>query len=88
MLKEFKEFIMRGNVIDMAVGIIIGAAFGAIIKSLVGDILMAGIRSAAGRSRFYQPVHRAAGRLIPSPLRNTCRRAGSRRGDHELRAVF
>ena len=40
MLKEFKEFIMRGNVIDMAVGIIIGAAFGAIIKSLVGDILM------------------------------------------------
>ena len=40
MLKEFKEFIMRGNVVDMAVGIIIGAAFGAIISSLVKDIIM------------------------------------------------
>ena len=40
MLKEFKEFIMRGNVIDMAVGIIIGAAFGTIIKSLVDDVIM------------------------------------------------
>ena len=40
MLKEFKDFAMRGNVVDMAVGIIIGAAFGAIIKSLVADVLM------------------------------------------------
>ena len=40
MLKEFKEFAMRGNVIDMAVGIIIGAAFGTIVTSLVADILM------------------------------------------------
>ena len=40
MIKEFKEFVMRGNVVDMAVGIIIGAAFGLIIKSLVADILM------------------------------------------------
>ena len=40
MLKDFKEFALRGNVIDMAVGIIIGAAFGAIVKSLVDDILM------------------------------------------------
>ncbi|WP_456397901.1 large-conductance mechanosensitive channel protein MscL [Desulfurobacterium sp.] len=40
MLKEFKEFAMRGNVIDMAVGIIIGAAFGKIVASFVGDILM------------------------------------------------
>lgn len=40
MLKEFKEFAMRGNVVDMAVGIIIGAAFGAIVKSLVSDVLM------------------------------------------------
>ena len=40
MLKEFKEFALRGNVIDMAVGIIIGAAFGTIISSLVNDILM------------------------------------------------
>lgn len=40
MIKEFKEFAMRGNVVDMAVGIIIGAAFGKIISSLVGDVIM------------------------------------------------
>jgi large conductance mechanosensitive channel len=40
MLKEFKEFIMRGNVMDMAVGIIIGAAFSAIVNSFVKDIIM------------------------------------------------
>ena len=40
MLKEFKEFAMRGNVIDLAVGVIIGAAFGTIVKSLVDDIIM------------------------------------------------
>lgn len=39
MLKEFKEFTMRGNVIDLAIGVIIGGAFGAIINSLVGDII-------------------------------------------------
>ena len=39
-IKEFKEFSMRGNVIDLAVGVIIGAAFGAIVTSLVKDILM------------------------------------------------
>jgi large conductance mechanosensitive channel len=40
MLKEFKLFIMKGNMIDMAVGIIIGAAFGTVIKSLVSDVIM------------------------------------------------
>lgn len=40
MLKEFKEFAMKGNVVDMAVGIIIGGAFGAIISSLVSDVMM------------------------------------------------
>jgi large conductance mechanosensitive channel len=40
MLKEFKEFAMRGNVVDMAVGIIIGAAFGKIVSSLVSDVIM------------------------------------------------
>jgi len=40
MLKEFKTFALRGNVIDMAVGIIIGAAFGTIVKSLVDDVIM------------------------------------------------
>ena len=45
MLKEFKEFAMRGNVLDMAVGIIIGAAFGKIVSSLVEDIIMPPIGS-------------------------------------------
>ena len=40
MFKEFKEFAMRGNVVDMAVGIIMGAAFGTIVKSLVSDVIM------------------------------------------------
>jgi len=40
MLKEFKEFAMRGNVIDLAIGVIIGAAFGKIVASLVDDIIM------------------------------------------------
>lgn len=40
MMKEFREFAMKGNVVDMAIGIIIGAAFGKIVSSLVGDILM------------------------------------------------
>ena len=40
MLKEFREFAMRGNVVDMAVGIVIGGAFGTIVKSLVDDVLM------------------------------------------------
>jgi len=40
MLKEFKEFALRGNVMDMAIGIVIGAAFGTIVKSLVADIIM------------------------------------------------
>jgi len=40
MMKEFKEFAMRGNVVDMAVGIVIGAAFGKIVKSLVADVVM------------------------------------------------
>lgn len=39
-LKEFKEFAMRGNVVDLAVGVVIGGAFGAIVNSLVGDIIM------------------------------------------------
>ena len=52
MLKEFKEFIMRGNVVDMAVGIIIGAAFGTIVKSLVSDIIMPPIGLLLGNVDF------------------------------------
>lgn len=52
MLKDFKEFAMRGNVVDMAVGIIIGAAFGTIIKSLVADVLMPPIGLLLGNVDF------------------------------------
>ena len=52
MLKEFKEFAMRGNVVDMAVGIIIGAAFGTIVKSLVDDIIMPPIGLLLGNVDF------------------------------------
>ncbi len=52
MFKEFKEFAMRGNVVDMAVGIIIGAAFGAIVASFVGDVLMPVIGLAMGGVDF------------------------------------
>ena len=52
MLKEFKEFAMRGNVIDMAVGIIIGAAFGTIIGTMVSDVLMPPIGLLLGNVDF------------------------------------
>ena len=52
MLEEFKKFAMRGNVVDMAVGIIIGAAFGGIVKSLVNDIIMPPIGMIMGNVDF------------------------------------
>jgi large conductance mechanosensitive channel len=52
MWKEFKEFILRGNVVDMAVGIVIGAAFGTIVKSLVDDVIMPPIGLLLGNVDF------------------------------------
>lgn len=52
MLKEFKAFVMRGNVLDLAVGIIIGAAFGSIVKSFVDDVIMPPIGLALGNVDF------------------------------------
>ncbi len=54
MLKEFKEFAMRGNVVDMAVGIIIGAAFGKIVSSLVSDVIMPPIGMLMGSVSFSE----------------------------------
>jgi large conductance mechanosensitive channel len=59
MLEEFKKFAMRGNVVDLAVGVIIGAAFGAIVNSLVGDIIMPLIGAATGGldfSNYFTPL--------------------------------
>jgi large conductance mechanosensitive channel len=56
MLKEFKDFAMRGNVVDMAVGIIIGAAFGKIVSSLVADVIMPPIGMLMGSMDFSDLV--------------------------------
>lgn len=54
MVKEFKEFAVKGNVVDMAVGIIIGGAFGTIVKSLVADVIMPPIGMLLGNVDFSQ----------------------------------
>jgi large conductance mechanosensitive channel len=62
MLKEFREFAMKGNVVDLAVGVIIGAAFGGIVTSLVGDIIMPVIGAVTGGldfSNYFTPLSKA-----------------------------
>jgi len=66
MLKEFKEFAMRGNVLDMAVGIIIGAAFGRIVSSMVDDILMPPIGRLMGGMDFTNLFVSLSGQTYPS----------------------
>ena len=52
MIKEFREFIMRGNVVDLAVAVVIGAAFGAVVKSLVDNLIMPLIALLFGKPNF------------------------------------
>jgi large conductance mechanosensitive channel len=62
MLEEFKKFVMRGNVIDLAIGVIIGAAFGAIVNSLVADVLMPVIGAITGGldfSNYFIPLSKS-----------------------------
>jgi len=62
MLKEFREFAMKGNVVDLAVGVIIGAAFGAIVNSLVSDVIMPVIGAATGGldfSNYFVPLSKS-----------------------------
>ena len=56
MLKEFKEFALKGNIMDMAVGVIIGGAFQSVVKSLVNDIIMPAISIVAGKVDFNDLV--------------------------------
>lgn len=59
MLKEFRDFAMKGNVVDLAVGVIIGAAFGKIVESLVGDMFMPVLGAATGGldfSNYFTPL--------------------------------
>src|SRR5712671_3263512 len=61
-LKEFREFAMKGNVVDLAVGVIIGAAFGGIVTSLVGDIIMPIVGAITGGldfSNYFTPLSKA-----------------------------
>ena len=66
MYKEFKEFVMRGNVVDLAIGVVIGAAFGKIVTSFVEDILMPPIGLALGRVDFSSLFVNLSGRDYPS----------------------
>jgi len=66
MLKEFKEFIMRGNVLDLAIAVVIGAAFGKIIASLVDDIIMPPIGLALGNVDFANLFVNLSGKEYPS----------------------
>lgn len=72
LIKEFKEFAMRGNVVDMAVGVVIGGAFGKIVSSLVGDVIMPVVGTVTGGVDFsslsctiQEGSTDAAGKAIP-----------------------
>ena len=68
MLEEFKKFALRGNVVDLAVGVIIGAAFGLIVSSMVGDIIMPRIGAVTGGldfSNYYLPLNSAVKTGLP-----------------------
>jgi len=80
MWKEFKEFAMRGNVIDMAVGIIIGAAFGTIAKSLVDDIIMPPIGLLLGSVDFtnlFITIKQGTETTSPYPTVEAAKTAGA-----------
>ncbi|MGQ0720099.1 MAG: large-conductance mechanosensitive channel protein MscL [Candidatus Eiseniibacteriota bacterium] len=80
MFKEFKEFAMRGNVVDMAVGIVIGAAFGTIVKSFVDDVLMPPIGLALGGvdfSNFFLVLKPGAAAAAPYASLAAAKQAGA-----------
>src|SRR5215467_56311 len=66
MLKDFKEFVMRGNVLDLAIAVIIGGAFGAIVNSMVNDLLMPPIGLALGKVDFKDLFVSLNGQAYPS----------------------
>src|SRR6201987_1954352 len=76
MLEEFKKFAMRGNVIDLAIGVIIGAAFGGIVNSLVGDIIMPIIGAVTGGldfSNHFIPLSKS----VASPVLSEAKKQGA-----------
>ena len=85
MFSEFKEFAMRGNVVDMAVGIIVGGDFGTIAKSLVNDVLMPPIGLLVGGMDFSNFFYCTEKGGLTRPLCGARRCTGRRRRDIELR---
>jgi large conductance mechanosensitive channel len=78
MIKEFKEFAVKGNMLDMAVGIVLGAAFGTVVKSLVDDLLMpvvSGIFGAPDFSNLFTVIKNPTGQVFTS--REAAREAGA-----------
>jgi large conductance mechanosensitive channel len=66
MLREFKEFVLRGNVAELAIGVIIGAAFGKIVSSFVGDVLMPPIGLLLGKAEFANLFINLSGQHYPT----------------------
>jgi len=77
MLKEFKEFIAKGNVMDLAVGVIIGAAFAAIVKSLTDDVIMPVIGAIFGSVDFSNNYIVLAGEVAPGTSLADAQKAGA-----------
>jgi large conductance mechanosensitive channel len=75
MLKEFKEFAMKGNMVDLAIGVIIGAAFGGLVQSVVNDLLMPIIGLLTGGIDFTQMYVQLSG--TPQPTLDQAREAGA-----------
>lgn len=83
MLKEFRDFIMRGNVLDLAIAVIIGGAFGRIVSSLVNDIIMPPIGLVLGKVDFGSLFVNLSGTPYASPKGGT----GRRGADAQLRPI-
>ena len=66
MVKEFREFAMRGNVVDMAIGVVIGGAFGKIVTSMVGDVFMPVVGRLVGNVDFQSLYWNLSGTAYPS----------------------
>ena len=80
MFKEFKEFAVKGNVVDMAVGIIIGVAFGAVVKSLVSDVIMPPVGLLFGNvdfSNFFLVLKQGAQAVGPYTMVSEAQKAGA-----------
>ena len=80
MLKEFKNFAMRGNVVDLAIGVIIGAAFGKIVESFVGDVIMPVIGRIAGGLDFTNYFLGLTPAASAAPTYDAAKKAGATLG--------